>query len=74
MSFPTTLPASTAYPLTGGPTLRWGVLGPGEIAAAFTKALHDSTDQRVVAVGSRSAERSATFAQQFGIQGVLRLV
>ncbi|MEV4737361.1 MULTISPECIES: Gfo/Idh/MocA family protein [unclassified Microbacterium] len=62
------LPASTAAPLRGGPVLRWGVLGPGEIASAFTKALHDHTDQRVVAVGSRSEERSAPFAADHGVE------
>ena len=43
-------PAATAVPLRGGPTLRWGVIGPGEIAGDFTDALHAHTDQRVVAV------------------------
>ncbi|MFJ4175515.1 Gfo/Idh/MocA family protein [Microbacterium sp. NPDC089696] len=62
-----TLPESTAGPLRGGPVLRWGVLGPGGIASDFTASLHDHTDQRVVAVGSRSAERSARFAAEHGV-------
>lgn len=68
VSFPKVLPESTAAPLRGGPTLRWGVLGPGAIAAAFTQAMHENTDQRVVAVGSRSAERSAQFAAAHGVE------
>ena len=49
------------------PGLRWGVLGPGGIAADFTDALHRHTRQRVVAAGSRSAERSAAFAAAHGV-------
>jgi predicted dehydrogenase len=43
------------------------VLAPGEIAAAFTHTLHINTDQRVVAVASRSKDRAATFGRDFGI-------
>jgi len=50
------------------PALRWGVLGPGVIAADFTKALHAHTTQRVVACGSRSAERAAAFAAEHGVE------
>ncbi|WP_158862361.1 Gfo/Idh/MocA family protein [Leifsonia sp. AG29] len=49
------------------PVLRWGVLGPGEIARDFTNALHRHTRQRVVAVGSRSEERAAAFAATHGV-------
>lgn len=66
-SFPNSLPASTAVPLRGGPALRWGVLGPGGIAGDFTTALHRFTDQRAVAVGSRSLERAQAFASRHGI-------
>jgi predicted dehydrogenase len=55
-------PASRVPPLRGGPTLRWGVIGPGTIANDFTGAIHRYTDQRVVAVASRSAQRAARFA------------
>lgn len=47
--------------------LRWGVVAPGGIAADFVHALHAHTDQRVVSVASRSAERAAQFAQRHGI-------
>ncbi|MFP3381635.1 hypothetical protein SB767_35545, partial [Bacillus sp. SIMBA_069] len=49
------------------PPLRWGVLGPGGIAADFTAALHRHTTQRVVAAGSRSIERARAFAAAHGV-------
>ncbi|MFZ0709404.1 MAG: Gfo/Idh/MocA family oxidoreductase [Terrimicrobiaceae bacterium] len=65
--FPTTLPTPRFLKANGGPVLRWGVLAPGEIAAAFTHTLHTHTDQRVVAVASRSKDRAAAFGRDFGI-------
>ncbi|MEO6944209.1 MAG: Gfo/Idh/MocA family oxidoreductase [Lacisediminihabitans sp.] len=62
------LPQPRTTPLKGGPTLRWGVLAPGEIAADFVHALHSYTDQRVHAVASRSAERAERFAAHNGIE------
>jgi len=67
-AFPTALPTPNAYPLRGGPVLRWGILAPGDIAKDFVHAVHTHTDQRVVAVASRSAERAAAFAQKHGIE------
>jgi predicted dehydrogenase len=49
------------------PTLRWGILAPGEIAADFVTALNRHTDQRVVAVGSRNQQRSEAFATRLGV-------
>ena len=49
------------------PPLNWGILAPGGIASTMVEALQRFTRQRVVAVGSRSAERGASFAQRFGI-------
>lgn len=66
-SLPATLPPSTAAPLRGGPALRWGVLAPGGIAGDFVSALHTTTDQRTVTVGSRSGERAEAFAGKHGI-------
>ena len=57
-----TFPESTATPLRGGPALRWGVIGTGEIAGDLTDALHAHTDQRVVAVSSRTLDRAERFA------------
>lgn len=62
------LPESTAVPLRGGATLRWGVLAPGGIATDWVATMHSNTDQRVVAVASRSSERAADFAKKNGIQ------
>ena len=49
------------------PPLRWGVLGTGWIAERFTAALHRHTRQRVVSVGSRSADSARRFADRTGI-------
>lgn len=49
------------------PSIRWGILAPGGIAGAFADALGQHTRQEIVAVGSRSDERSAEFAARFGI-------
>ena len=65
--FPTTLPTPRFLKATGGPLLRWGILAPGEIAAAFVHTLHTNTDQRIVAVASRSKDRAFTFGRDFGI-------
>jgi len=66
MSF-SSFPEPTNVPLRGGPVLRWGVLAPGAIAHDWVNTLHANTDQRVVAVASRSAERAERFAQTHGI-------
>jgi len=50
------------------PALRWGVLAPGGIAADFTDALHAHSHQRIVAAGSRSADRASAFAAAHGIE------
>jgi len=52
------------------PPLRWGVIAPGHIASQMAQALRDHTRQRIVAVGSRSAERGAEFAARFGVDRV----
>jgi predicted dehydrogenase/aryl-alcohol dehydrogenase-like predicted oxidoreductase len=46
--------------------LNWGVLGPGGIARTFARQLPLSRTGRLVAVGSRDAERAAAFAAEFG--------
>lgn len=46
--------------------LRWGILGPGGIAALMTHDLQ-LVGAPVVAVGSRSHERATEFAERFGI-------
>lgn len=51
---------------SGEPVLRWGILAPGLIAGVFADALQRHTRQRLVAVGSRSAERAERFARDHG--------
>lgn len=61
------LPAARTPDARSAPVMRWGILGPGWIASRFVAALHKHTDQRVTAVGSRSAARAEEFARQFDI-------
>jgi predicted dehydrogenase len=49
------------------PSIRWGILGTGGIAATFTEDLLRMPDQQVAAVGSRSTESAAAFAERYGI-------
>ena len=63
----TALPAPRTPDPHDAPVLRWGVLGPGEIAGDFVDALQRHTDQRVVAVGSRSADRAERFADRYHV-------
>ncbi|MGL5928200.1 MAG: Gfo/Idh/MocA family protein [Dermatophilaceae bacterium] len=60
-------PATTLDPMLA-PPVRWGVLGPGGIAGEFADAVHLTTRSQIVAVGSRSAERAAAFAERYGIR------
>jgi predicted dehydrogenase len=47
--------------------IRWGIVGPGGIAAKFARAMTRVDEGRIVAVSSRSAERAAAFADRFEI-------
>jgi predicted dehydrogenase len=68
--FPNSLPKPRVVALRGGPTLRWGVLSPGNIANDFVAAIHRYTDQCAVAVAGRSVERSTAFAGKMDIARV----
>lgn len=46
--------------------IRWGVIGPGKIAAKFAQALTEDGQDQLVAVASRDSQRGAQFARQFG--------
>lgn len=47
--------------------VRYGILGPGRIAASYAKALLRTENSQIVAVGSRDTERAKAFAKQFDI-------
>ncbi len=64
------LPSSRVAPPTDAPALRWGILGPGWIAARFAEALRHHTSQQITAVASRNAQRGAAFASDWGIPTV----
>lgn len=67
---PSALPSARTPDPRDAPSLRWGVLGTGWIANKFVTALQKHSTQQVVAVGSRSHSRAASFAQRFGIEAV----
>lgn len=48
-------------------TVRWGIAGPGRIAATVAAEFAHVPDAELVAVGSRSPERATEFAERFGI-------
>jgi predicted dehydrogenase len=48
--------------------VRWGVVGLGGIATSFAEHVNKLEGPSIVAVGSRSAERAAAFAERFGIE------
>jgi predicted dehydrogenase len=47
--------------------IRWGILGPGNIARTFVEDLLLLDDHTVAAVGSRDLPRAQAFAAQYGI-------
>lgn len=49
-----------------GEKIRWGILGPGNIARSFAEGLRLLPDAELVAVGSRSIERSTEFCAKYG--------
>ncbi|MFV0407521.1 MAG: Gfo/Idh/MocA family protein [Propioniciclava sp.] len=49
------------------PPVRWGILATGWIASAMAQAMLAHTRQQIVACASRSADRSAAFAERFHV-------
>lgn len=49
-------------------TIRWGIAGPGRIAATVAAEFALVPGAELVAVGSRSADRAMAFADRFGIE------
>ncbi len=52
---------------TIGRTVRWGILGTGKVARIVATALAESRDGSLIAVGSRTSDRSEAFAGEFGL-------
>lgn len=50
--------------------IRWGIVGPGTIAARFAAAVKNTDCAELVAVASRERERGDAFAERFGIPNV----
>ena len=48
-------------------TVRWGILGLGRIAESFAKGLSSVPEARLVACGSRSAEKAGEFGEKWNI-------
>lgn len=63
-------PSPQTAPLTGGPVLRWGILGPGWIAGAWAETVLANTEQRLVAVASSQLAKAQAFADAYGIPSV----
>ena len=47
-------------------TFGWGIIGPGSIAQSFATGLSSVPDAKLVAVGSRTADKAQQFAEKFG--------
>ena len=50
--------------------IRWGIVGPGNIARKFAEAIVNVEDAELVAVASRSKETAEEFAQKYNIPNV----
>ncbi len=63
----TRLPASRVPDPMDAPPVRWGILGAGSIAGAFTYAVRHGTRGSVTVVGSRDQGRADAFAAEHGV-------
>jgi predicted dehydrogenase len=68
---PSSLPSARVIDPASVTPLRWGIIGPGWIAANFADAVHKYTTQRIVAVASKTPGRGEEFAAPRGIEIVL---
>lgn len=50
--------------------IKWGIIGPGTIAHSFAKGLQVLPDAAIYAVGARSKEKAAAFAELYDIPNV----
>ena len=53
--------------MTDQAPINWGIIGTGNIARTFAKALQHSQQNNLVAIGSRSAKSAQKFAEQFAL-------
>lgn len=60
--------ASNLFARGSAKEVRWCVVGTGYMAATWSDLILQTPGHRVVAVVSRSSERSAAFAKRFGIE------
>ncbi|PKH26710.1 oxidoreductase [Enterobacterales bacterium CwR94] len=65
--FPSVLPQPRRHAAADIPVLRWGIVGPGWIAERFVQSLNTQSQQRVLAVASRTLAKAERFATQWGI-------
>lgn len=69
MALPT--PSESGLPVHDLPRpVRWGIVGPGEIARVFGRACVESGAGAITAVLGRSEERARIFADSFGARAV----
>ena len=50
------------------PSLRWGIVGAGDIAEVFINTLQKNTKQRVVAIASKTPGKAQKLATKFGVE------
>ena len=50
--------------------IRWGIVGPGNIANKFAQAMGKVEGAEIVAVAARSEEKGRNFAEKYGIKNV----
>lgn len=62
-----TMPATRIPDPMTAPPLRWGFSAPGGIAGTMAATMHRNSQQRVVAVTSRSRERAEAFAREHDV-------
>ena len=64
------LPEPTILDPASVPSLRFGVMGPGDIAGTFVSSVHTHTTQKIEAVASRTPGKAEAFAATHGIPQV----
>ena len=54
--------------MTMSTTIRWGIIGTGNIAHQFARGLAELDDASLVAIASRTKESADMFAEEFGVK------